>query len=173
MLKPDHFVLSARVVLVVGALVAATLMLGPFQGLEQVFGLSDKTAHALAFGGLTALAFLACPRMRRADLALAALLLGGGVEVAQLFGGRSASLLDWLADGLGIGAVYAVSLVEGLRKMAREQGEMPLQEIARMDRRKQRQQVEGGVPHPTRPQGTVQATFAARAARKFPAKLPS
>jgi len=173
MLKPNHFVHSARIVLVIGALTAATLMLGPFQGLERVFGLSDKTAHALAFGGLTALSFLAFPRMRRADLALAALLLGGGVEVAQLFGGRSASMLDWLADGFGIGAVYGISLIEGMRKMAREHGEMYIEEIARLDRRKRRRRSAVVVPGQAEPHPATGQTFAERAARKFPTSQAS
>ena len=83
MLTPNHVVTTARAVLVVGALTAAVLMLGPWPGLEQVFGLSDKAAHAMAFGGLVAVSFLAFPRMRRNDLAIAAVLLGASVEVAQ------------------------------------------------------------------------------------------
>ena len=65
MLTPNHVVTTARVVLVGGALAAATLMLGPWPGLEHVFGLTDKAAHAIAFGALLAVSFLAFPRMRR------------------------------------------------------------------------------------------------------------
>jgi hypothetical protein len=173
MLKPNHIVFAARGVLLIGALGAATLMLGPFQGLERNLGLNDKAAHALAFGILTAVAFLACPRMRRADLALAALVLGGGVEVAQMFGNRSASLLDWLADGAGIGTVYGVSLIEGLRKMAREHGDLSLQAIASLDRRRSRRRSKDLVTRPRPSLGTGEEVFAKRAARKYPARRPA
>jgi hypothetical protein len=87
--------------LVAGALTAAVLMLGPWPGLEQVFGLSDKAAHAIAFGGLLAVSFLAFPRMRRNDLAIAAVVLGASVEVAQLFASTAAARsATWLADAV-------------------------------------------------------------------------
>jgi len=169
MLTPNLVVNAARAVLVLGALTAATLMLGPFQGLERMVGLDDKTAHAIAFGGLVAISFIAFPRMRRSDLAIAALLLGGGVEAAQLFGGRTASLTDWMADGAGIGVVYGASILEGLRKMAREHGELSFSAIAQIDRRRSRKRVRATfAPAPTAADETKE-TFAERAARKFPA----
>jgi hypothetical protein len=103
MLTPNHVVTTARAVLALGAVTVAVLTLGPFQGAEQIFGLTDKAAHAIAFGGLTAISFAAFPRMRRADLARTALILGAGIEVAQLFGHRSASIMDWGADASGRG----------------------------------------------------------------------
>jgi VanZ family protein len=113
MLTPNHVVTTARAVLIAGALTAAVLMLGPWPGLEQVFGLSDKTAHAIAFGGLVAVSFLAFPRMRRNDLALAAVLLGASVEVAQMFtADRSASISDLLADTAGVVDMLADSAHE-------------------------------------------------------------
>src|SRR6187431_154169 len=103
MLTPNHVVTIARAVLACGVLTAAVLMLGPWPGLEQVFGLSDKAAHAIAFGGLLAVSFLAFPRMRRNDLALAAVLLAASVEVAQLFtADRSSSIGDVLAGAAGV-----------------------------------------------------------------------
>jgi len=138
MLKPTHLVIAARIVLLVGSLTVTVLTLGPFQGAEQIFGLSDKAAHALAFGGLVAIAFLAFPRMRRADLTVAALVLGAAVEVAQLFDHRSASLLDWLADAAGVLAVYGVSMIETVRRMAREQPDLTLSQIAERDQRRRR-----------------------------------
>ncbi len=113
MLTPNHVVTTARAVLVVGALTAAVLMLGPWPGLEQVFGLSDKAAHAIAFGALVAVSFLAFPRMRRNDLAIAAIMLGASVEVAQLFtADRSASIGDLLADTAGVSIIYLASHIE-------------------------------------------------------------
>jgi VanZ family protein len=173
MLTPNLVVNAARAILLLGALSAAILMLGPFQGLEHIVGLGDKTAHAIAFGGLTAVAFTAFPRMRRSDLAWAALLLGGGVEAAQLFGGRSASLFDWLADGVGIGVIYGASIIEGVRKMARDHGEMSFAAIAQMDRRRPRRRVKATFASPPEDEASAgyavtAESFAARAVRKFP-----
>lgn len=170
MLTPNHIVIMARVVLVLGALTAVTLMLGPFQGMERLLGLDDKSAHAIAFGGLTAVSFAAFPRLRRADLARTALLLGGAVEIAQLFGGRSASLIDWLADAAGIFTVYGSSLIESGRKMAREQGELSLASIAAMDRRRPRRIFKAAfTPNPVA-EGPRPLRFADRAAKRFPSR---
>lgn len=167
MLTPNHVVITARAVLLFGSLAAAILMLGPFQGMEASFGLTDKSAHALAFGGLTAVSFAAFPRMRRWDLARAALLLGGAAEVAQMFGGRSASLADWGADAVGVMTVYGSSLIESARKMARDHGSLPFSSIAAMDRRKSRPSIP--VISPAAHSDTLRPMrFAERAARQFP-----
>lgn len=168
MLTPHLTVTAARVVLALGTLVAAVLMLGPFQGLEQAFGLTDTSAHAIAFGGLTALAFMAFPHMRRADLAAAALILGGAVEIAQLSGGRSASLIDWSSDACGILVVYGASLIEGGRKLAREQRTTPLPTLKAQDRRKPRRLGKAFVIPVTMQSGDRPSRFAERAARRFP-----
>ena len=166
MFKPVHCVAAARLVLLAGSLTVTVLTLGPFQGLEQVFGLSDKAAHALAFGGLLAVSFLAFPRMRRNDLAVAALVLGAAIEVAQLFDHRSASVLDWLADAAGVLTVYGASMIETVRKMAREQGELTFAQIAAMDRRRGRRRRATAFA----PAATEAASFAERAARRFPVR---
>ncbi|AAK24170.1 VanZ family protein [Caulobacter vibrioides] len=171
MLKPTHFVVAARVTLVLGGLAVAVLALGPFQGAERIVGLNDKAAHAIAFGGLLAVSFLAFPRMRRNDLAIAALVLGAGVEVAQLFGGRSASLLDWLADAAGVLTIYGASMIETVRKMAREQGDMTFAEIAATDRRRARRRAPAVFTPLVETPQTEHApplSFAQRAARRFP-----
>lgn len=173
MLKPSHFVVAARVTLVLGALAVAVLALGPFQGAERIFGLNDKAAHAIAFGGLLAVSFLAFPRMRRNDLAMAALVLGAGVEVAQLFGGRSASVLDWLADAAGIATIYGASMIETVRKLARDQGEKTFAEIAALDRRRARARPAVAFTPGAEPTPFTDATrlsFAQRAARRFPVR---
>lgn len=172
MLTPNHVVIAARAVLLLGGLTAAILMLGPFQGAEAAFGLNDKSAHAIAFGALTAVSFAAFPRMRRWDLARAALLLGGATELAQMLGDRSASLGDWAADAVGVFTVYGSSLIESARKMAREHGALPFSTIAEMDRRR---------PRATRPllAPTVSpgeerpARFADRAAKRYPPRAPA
>lgn len=172
-LKPNHFVIAARGVLLMGALAFAVLALGPFQGAERLVGLNDKTAHALAFGGLLAVSFLAFPRSRRSDLAIAALVLGAGVELAQYFGHRSASLLDWLADAAGVATIYGASMIETVRKMARDHGDKTFAEITALNRRRARRrpsisfapaQAKAGSASP------AQDTFAQRAARRFPVR---
>lgn len=169
MLKPVHFVAAARLALLVGSLTVAVLTLGPFQGAERMFGLNDKAAHAIAFGGLLAISFLAFPRMRRNDLAIAALVLGAAVEVAQLLDHRSASVLDWLADAAGVATIYAASMIETVRKMAREQGDLTLAQIAAMDRRRARRR-QAAAFEPASDVTTGELSFAERAARRFPAR---
>lgn len=165
MVKPVHLVAAARVTLLLGALTVTVLILGPFQGAERIFGLSDKAAHALAFGGLLAVSFLAFPRMRRNDLALAALVLGGATEVAQIIAHRDGNVPDWLADAFGVLVVHGASLIESVRKMAREQGQLTFAQIAAMDRRRLRRRpavaFEPG-------EAGVALSFAKRAARRFP-----
>lgn len=174
MLTPNHVVTTARAVLVAGALTAAMLMLGPWPGLEQVFGLSDKAAHAMAFGGLVAVSFLAFPRMRRNDLAIAAVLLGAAVEVAQLFtSDRSASIGDLLADTVGVGVIYLASHVENLRDLARKHGSASFDEIAAHNRRRRASRRPAQVipaisPVTDTAEGEHASSFATRAARQFP-----
>jgi len=135
-LKPDHLPHFARAVMAVGSLCAAALMLLPmFQGAEEHLGLTDKQAHALAFYIFTLCAFMALPRMRRSDLALAALGLGAAAEVAQLATGRSASFLDLSADAVGIFFAWAPSQIEQLRTMARQYPGMTFRQIRALDRR--------------------------------------
>ena len=125
MLKPAHIVAAARFTLLTGALAVVVLTLGPFQGAEGRFGLTDKEAHAIAFGGLLAVSFLAFPTMRRNDLTIAALVLGAAIEVAQAIAHRDGNVTDWLADAAGILIVYGVSMIETVRKMAAVLGGTP------------------------------------------------
>lgn len=171
MLKPNYFVITARGLLLIGGLAVAVLALGPFQGAERLIGLGDKSAHAIAFGGLLAVSFLAFPRSRRSDLAIAALVLGAGVEVAQLLGHRSASPLDWLADAAGVATIYGASMIETVRKMARGHGHKTFAEIAASDRRRTaRRPSISFAPAQTKAESgsTGYDTFAQRAARRFP-----
>ncbi len=169
MLTPNRIVIAARAVLLLGSIVAAILMLGPFQGMEQMFNLSDKTAHALAFGGLTAISFLAFPGMRRADLVRTALVMGAAVEVVQMFdAGRSASVADWAADAVGIMTVYGSSLIEGVRKMAREHGNVSFATLSKMDRRRSRKRAKVAFKPGQPAHGQRSTRFADRAAQRFP-----
>lgn len=173
MLTPNHVVTSARAVLLLGALTVAVLTLGPFQGAEQIFGLTDKSAHAIAFGGLTAVSFAAFPRMRRADLVRAALVLGGAIEIAQLFGGRSASVADWAADAVGILTIYGSSLIESARKMARDHGALPISTILAMDRRRTRKTANAVLTPVLARDGEPALRFADRASQRFPRRDPA
>jgi hypothetical protein len=170
MLTPNHVVIAAKAVLLLGAASAVTLMLGPFQGLEQVFGLSDKAAHALAFGGLTAVAFLAFPKMRRNDLAIAALLLGASAEIAQLFAHRSASFGDLAADAAGIAVVYLASHIEAVRRDARERGAMRFSDISAQRQRRRRRKSSVVMPAGAQvaESEAARGSFASRAAARFP-----
>lgn len=170
MFKPVHFVNAARVALLVGSLTVTVLTLGPFQDAEQIFGLSETAAHALAFGGLLAIAFLAFPRMRRVDLTIAAIVLSGAVEAAQLLGDRGVNVMDWLADVAGLLAVYAVSMTETLRAATRAHGELTFDQIAVLDRRQASYRQAGTFEPPTEPEEAKERarTFADRASRRFP-----
>ena len=174
MLTPNHVVTTARAALIGGGLTAAVLMLGPWPGLEQLFGLSDKAAHAIAFGGLLAVSFLAFPRMRRNDLALAAVMLGASVEVAQLFtADRSGSFADLFADSLGVGVIYMASHIENLRSLARKRGAATFRDIAAQDRRRGARGlapvIEAAFPTPLETaQAEPKARFADRASRRYP-----
>lgn len=138
MFTPDRAVFMMR--LVTGGAVIALLVLtiGPFQGAEGEVGLSDKGAHVIAFYGLTLLAFSVAPQSRRTDLALWVLALGVLIELVQGVTGRSMSLLDLLADALGVAAATAPAWVERLRHEARRNPYLSFREIAAMDRRKRR-----------------------------------
>ncbi|WP_168076529.1 VanZ family protein [Caulobacter sp. SSI4214] len=166
MFKPVHIVYAARLALVLGSVTVAVLTLGPFQGAESHFGLTDKEAHALAFGGLLAVSFLAFPRMRRNDLAIAALVLGAAIEVAQSFTGRDGNVADWLADAFGIVVVHGASLIEGARKLARDKGQLTFGQIVKLDRRRQQRRDVTALE----PQLTGALSFAERASRRFPAR---
>jgi VanZ family protein len=134
---------AARLVLLCGAIGVVILTLGPFQGAEEMFLLNDKSAHAIAFGSLTAVAFIAFPRLRRFDMARTVVLLGGAIELAQLVTGRSASLTDWLADVAGVAMIYLPSQIEVLRRLARERGDDSFALIHEQDRRRVRRRRPG------------------------------
>ncbi len=167
MFKPIHLVTAAQALLLAGALAVAVLTLGPFQGLESHFGLTDKEAHAIAFGGLLAVSFLAFPKMRRNDLMIAALVLGAAVEVAQVIAHRDGNIPDFLADAAGILTVYGASMIETVRKMAREQGDLTFAQIKAMDRRRGRRRQATAFQPATE---TAASSFAERAARRFPVR---
>lgn len=92
------------------ALCVAVLSLLPTAFLPpQVFSLWDKAQHALAFTALAALGLLAYPR-QPGRLAIALLLFGGAIELAQAATGwRYGEWADWLADAVGLAAGSALA----------------------------------------------------------------
>ncbi|MFN3806038.1 VanZ family protein [Asticcacaulis sp.] len=119
MTRAQKALFFSRLCLAVLAMTIGVLVLGPFQGAEEAFGLTDKEAHAIAFFALTLMLQVAMPRVRRLDIALGVLAVGALIEVLQLFTGRSASVSDWLADFVGVAFATAPSFVETARGFLR------------------------------------------------------
>ncbi|PZT95189.1 MAG: hypothetical protein DI624_14140 [Brevundimonas sp.] len=138
MFTPRQIVMAARLIFVAASLGMAILMLGPFQGLEQMFGLDDKAAHAVAFYGVASGLFLIAPRQRRDDLALFVVAAAFAAELLQALTGRSVSIVDFLAGSAGVAAAWAPGRIEQLRHAFRRSPDQMLGEIARADRRLRR-----------------------------------
>lgn len=136
------FVRAGLCLLLTGVTVVA---LGPFQGAEQSFGLTDKEAHFGTFYGLTFMALAAFPRVRKWDVAVVALAFGGLIEVLQTMTGRDGDILDWLADSIGIVMAVAPMYIEGFRMWTRGESRRP-----RRRRSERRVPVEGRVPESRR-----------------------
>jgi len=119
MSRAQKAVFYIRTCLVLLSVAVGILVLGPFQGAEEAFGLTDKEAHAIAFFALSVMMQLALPRVRRTDMALGLLVVGAMIEVAQLFTGRSASVYDWMADAVGVAAALIPSYAETFRYYVR------------------------------------------------------
>lgn len=137
MSRAQTVVMLVRTALVVLSLCVGILVLGPFQGSEQSVGLNDKEAHVIAFFALTTLMLIALPKVRRMDIALYALTIGGGLEVAQLFTGRTFSIHDWLADAVGVSMAILPMMFESLRVHIRQEGVKPQPRRRANDRRAQ------------------------------------
>lgn len=105
----------ARACFFLAAVGLVVVLIGPFQGLERNFGLSDEFAHGLAFYAFTVGLFVVLPRFRRIDIALAGLALAASSEIAQSFTGRSGSFSDFTADALGILCAVSPAIAERWR----------------------------------------------------------
>jgi hypothetical protein len=146
-LRPIDVTRGARAFAVLGSLAVAAFMLLPmFQGAESRFGLTDKEAHALAFYLFTVVGFLALPRSRRTDMALAAIAIGGAAEIAQLLTGRDASWGDLAADSFGVFLAWGPAQAERLRKLARTSPFVTFKALREEDRRKDRRKVKAPAP---------------------------
>lgn len=107
---------TARFLLIAAALVCAIGMVTPgLQGVEHNFVPADKAAHFIAFYGLTALMMAAFPKNRRLEIALAAVMLGASIEIAQIFTHRGVSAGDLAADAAGAFAVWVPMWLQSLR----------------------------------------------------------
>lgn len=88
------------------ALIVAVILYGsmtPGSTLETV-SIDDKIMHILAYGALTVFAVAAFPKRSIWTVALSCLLIGLGLEVAQVLWatGRTGSLFDGLANSFGV-----------------------------------------------------------------------
>lgn len=97
-----------------GVVAVVVLSLLPQEELPAV-GLSDKVEHLIAYGLLTATAIIGFPRHWRV-FALLTWCLGVGLEGLQsLVPGRSPSILDAVANTLGVALGLAAGLLVGRR----------------------------------------------------------
>jgi VanZ family protein len=125
------FLIRASLVLLTATV--AILVFGPFSGAEERLGLTDKESHILAFYGLAALSLLAMPRMRKWDVVLICLTIGGLIEVIQPFLGRSGSITDWLADAAGVFLAVVPMMFEAARRALRGDSPAPTRTRRRSD----------------------------------------
>ena len=137
LLTPNRVLAILRPAAAVCGLGLAVLMLGPFHGMERVFGLTDGPAHAIAFFWITTGLFAIAPGWRRGDIALATLLIAVMSETLQALTGRSLSLLELAADAVGIVVAMVPGWVERLRYLARTAPDATFAEIRAADRRGQ------------------------------------
>ncbi|WP_309645309.1 VanZ family protein [Phenylobacterium sp.] len=112
---------AARFLLIAAGAICVIGMVGPFQGVEENFVPADKAAHFIAFYGLTALMMAAFRKNRRLEIALAAALVGGSIEIAQMVVGRGVSLGDLAADTAGAFAVWIPMWLQSLRSAPYEE----------------------------------------------------
>ena len=87
-----------------------------FQGLG-----GDKLWHVLAFGFLGLTSALACPNRRRLAIIVAGLVVFGlGIEFVQFITpGRSADLIDVIANLVGLSAGLTLAVIARLLKIRR------------------------------------------------------
>jgi hypothetical protein len=138
LLTPSAILAVLRILAVGCGLALAGLMLGPFQGLERLFGLSDFAAHAVAAFALCLGLFTVAPAWRRLDLALVVLGLGLLMELAQALTGRSLSLADFGADCLGVAAAVLPGKIEAFRQAVRTTPYADVFDLLRRDPRRAR-----------------------------------
>lgn len=136
MVTPQRLLVVLRFAYAAGVGLMAILMFGPYQGLEQSFGMNDTAAHALAFYLATLGLFLIAPARRRDDLILFVIAAALAVEIIQPFTGRSMALSDFVAGVGGVMAAYLPGRIEWFRQAARRYPHTSFAEIRARDRRR-------------------------------------
>ena len=113
-----------------GMAVAAGLLIDPTPGPPPAIPFQDKIFHVLVFGCLTGPASLVLPSRSHWFWLAHMAALGGGIELVQgrMGQGRSADLLDFLADLVGIG--LAVLIGRYIRRIALTRASAPLPSTA-------------------------------------------
>jgi VanZ family protein len=107
---------SLRWLLAAGALLVAAMCLSHLPqntiAADLGSGAGDKPAHTIVYGLLTWLLLRGCAGTGRTrsigKIVLLVAILGAADEITQPWVGRTASLLDWLADLTGIVAAVAL-----------------------------------------------------------------
>ncbi|MFN4088781.1 MAG: VanZ family protein [Alphaproteobacteria bacterium] len=104
--------LLARIVFAIGAVVVLVGSLTPAADMPEI-GVSDKLQHFGAYAALAFVAVLAWPSRQPLGLVLIGLAVAGPViELLQLLvPGRSASVVDAVADVVGVTVGAAIALV--------------------------------------------------------------
>ena len=119
---------AARIVLLVAVVVITDLALQPGLDLPGPMLGSDKLEHAMAFLVLAILARIGWPGLPVWIVAFFLMAYGLGIEVLQgaQDAGRTASLADLAADGIGVAAgLGLVRLVRGRREGGHRENDRP------------------------------------------------
>lgn len=113
----------ARTIFIVFAVVllAATLSEAWSSMKFTVFRQADKVAHFWSMYIFTSVSLLAFPEVRSGCLFLGAIAIAALIEAAQLFGPRTADVLDLAASIAGIVAVALVYFSPKLRSKAKRE----------------------------------------------------
>lgn len=111
-----NFKTAMRLALMAGAASLALAYWAPaLQGIEI-----GSLARITAGYGLAALAFMAFPTRRRADIGLWTVVFLSLVEVVGAMMGRTAHIAGLATDCLGVAGVMAPGWIEGLRRLGRD-----------------------------------------------------
>jgi VanZ family protein len=113
--------IAARIAFVVALAFAGYAAFAPAREAPQLLPW-DKAEHFIAFYALTGLCCAAFPRLHLAVIAGLMSAMGAGIEFIQAtpLVARDASVWDWVADTLAIGAALAPMVAPALRRWLSE-----------------------------------------------------
>jgi VanZ family protein len=80
----------------------------------------DKDRHFLAFYTLASVALIALINWSRWEIIICLLMLAGGIEIIQPYFGRERSVMDFMADCVGILLAYLPVLLWRMRHVLRQ-----------------------------------------------------